>query len=170
MVADKIRQVLDNAGLAEYRVKSNGKLKVSSPGYMIGANDKGECLLTYHTDVNVPCKTTSGYLDCYGAILRAAGLRVRPSLQTLALIISEQPAVSMVTDVSSYRRPPIEDYRRQLVRETAGMFRAAIKARASRGEYLTPDGACDIRRKMQTILAAPDSQLEYWRQRGGCRI
>lgn len=166
MLPDKIRQALNDAGLAEYKVKRAGKLTISSPGYMLGCSDKGECSLTYQTDANVPCRITDSYLDCYTGILRAAGLLVRPAAHVLALLVTERraPALTMVAR-PVFSRPPVEEYRHQLVRETAGMFRAAIRARRARGEYLTPEGAHDIRRKMQSILGASETQLEHWRQR-----
>jgi hypothetical protein len=170
MLAEKIRQTLIDAGLTEYHHKQNGKYLISVPGFIIGADHMRECLVSYQSDAPVPASQTDKILAAYQLTLTMAGYHCRPAQQTLALVVREpqqhnRPAT--ITPVNSYHRPPVETYRRQLIVETAGMFRAAIRTHAAKKQYLTAEGRLDIKRKMRSLVDAPVEQLEFWRQRVG---
>lgn len=165
-IGQKVKHILSSHGLAEYREQGSGKYRSITPGYIVGADHMGECVLTYQTATPERTSKTDAYLAAYTGILRSEGLTVRPATESLVLIVCDLTSARL--KLQEYRpteRPDLETYRLQLLRDTAGMFRSAVVANRDKGRILTEEGKVNIRRKIQEILTMPPERLSLYRLR-----
>lgn len=164
MLGQRVRDILTGHGLAEYTVtvREGERYKTISPGFTISADHKRTCLVAYQTETPEGATQTDRYLRVYRELLVSSGLSVRPAQQTLALVVTDTSIEYADQTPAAYQdwREDIETYRRELLLDTARLFRDAIHQNRAKGRILTPEGKVNIKRKMREILTAtPDSLI-----------
>lgn len=154
-----VKQVLDRAGVRAYRKQPVARVarwyaaRVQH-GYRIDVYD--DAVYVTHSAQD------SAEVARYAAILARHGYYVVCEPGRVRVIARYDVPAHDVPAVSG----DVQAYRRQLIMRTAARWRAVVRARAARGEYLSPVGRAQVARVMRRVVTASDAQLALWRARG----